>query len=364
MALEKLLQEHPVLPRFTGSNPALWISQAERYFLFYAIYDDEQFPYVIESFDDEPFWWFNGWYRSDFFTWNDFTTAMFTQFQASSVAPDAISSSSSYQTPTVIDPVQEPIVIDSKSNATSIVAPSFTSVPFPSVLIPSVTAYKVFDDMPDDIDNDISSEVHEIIDKEILDIQTASLVILINSQWVSGVQMQFSASIFVLEHVQPANPIQQLSHATIPDHGYKAIDPLPLPAHPMTQFTIGVMALHVQGEPPDPYIHSTKLFALANDPKPPDLYTIFTVGGLPKPPESTILLPGRLTKPPNLYTTFTSVSIFAELHGILWGVVHNQLCVAQLHFYKDVEMITQSGNFGTLIVLLRLFCSKVQTAGC
>ncbi|KAI3796700.1 hypothetical protein L1987_39379 [Smallanthus sonchifolius] len=33
------------------------------------------------------------------------------------------------------------------------------------------------------------------------------------------------------------------SRATIPDHVYKAIDALPITAHPMTQFTTGVMAL-------------------------------------------------------------------------------------------------------------------------
>ncbi|KAI0511872.1 hypothetical protein KFK09_012506 [Dendrobium nobile] len=36
--------------------------------------------------------------------------------------------------------------------------------------------------------------------------------------------------------------------STVPDHVYKAIDSLPLSAHPMTQFTTGVMALQVQSE--------------------------------------------------------------------------------------------------------------------
>ncbi|XP_020591344.1 citrate synthase, mitochondrial [Phalaenopsis equestris] len=36
--------------------------------------------------------------------------------------------------------------------------------------------------------------------------------------------------------------------STVPDHVYKAIDALPLSAHPMTQFTTGVMALQVQSQ--------------------------------------------------------------------------------------------------------------------
>ncbi|XAR54306.1 citrate synthase [Bertholletia excelsa] len=38
------------------------------------------------------------------------------------------------------------------------------------------------------------------------------------------------------------------SRATVPDHVYKAIDALPVSAHPMTQFATGVMALQVQSE--------------------------------------------------------------------------------------------------------------------
>ncbi|ONK61903.1 uncharacterized protein A4U43_C08F34760 [Asparagus officinalis] len=38
------------------------------------------------------------------------------------------------------------------------------------------------------------------------------------------------------------------SRSTVPDHVYKAIDALPINAHPMTQFTTGVMALQVQSE--------------------------------------------------------------------------------------------------------------------
>ncbi|KAJ7949083.1 Citrate synthase [Quillaja saponaria] len=38
------------------------------------------------------------------------------------------------------------------------------------------------------------------------------------------------------------------SRATVPDYVFKAIDALPVSAHPMTQFTTGVMALQVQSE--------------------------------------------------------------------------------------------------------------------
>ncbi|KAH7544803.1 hypothetical protein FEM48_Zijuj01G0025000 [Ziziphus jujuba var. spinosa] len=38
------------------------------------------------------------------------------------------------------------------------------------------------------------------------------------------------------------------TRATVPDYVYKAIDALPVTAHPMTQFTSGVMALQVQSE--------------------------------------------------------------------------------------------------------------------
>ncbi|KAJ0443861.1 Citrate synthase [Helianthus annuus] len=51
------------------------------------------------------------------------------------------------------------------------------------------------------------------------------------------------------------------SRATIPDHVYKAIDALPITAHPMTQFTTGVMALQVQSEFSKAYengIHKSK----------------------------------------------------------------------------------------------------------
>ncbi|KAK4770629.1 hypothetical protein SAY87_031161 [Trapa incisa] len=49
--------------------------------------------------------------------------------------------------------------------------------------------------------------------------------------------------------------------ATVPDYVYKAIDALPLTAHPMTQFTTGVMALQVQSEFQKAYekgIHKSK----------------------------------------------------------------------------------------------------------
>ncbi|KAI3511124.1 hypothetical protein L1887_18268 [Cichorium endivia] len=51
------------------------------------------------------------------------------------------------------------------------------------------------------------------------------------------------------------------SRATIPDHVYKTIDALPVTAHPMTQFTTGVMALQVQSEFSKAYekgIHKSK----------------------------------------------------------------------------------------------------------
>ncbi|MFS7926610.1 hypothetical protein Hanom_Chr04g00299071 [Helianthus anomalus] len=77
MALEDL---EPKLPRFTASDPNSWISQSELYFRFYSINGDERFSYVIEVFEDEPLCWFNSWFQSDDLTWNDFTTAMLHQF--------------------------------------------------------------------------------------------------------------------------------------------------------------------------------------------------------------------------------------------------------------------------------------------
>ena len=53
------------------------------------------------------------------------------------------------------------------------------------------------------------------------------------------------------------------SRATVPDHVYKTIDALPVTAHPMTQFTTGVMALQVQSEFQKAYekgIHKSKLW--------------------------------------------------------------------------------------------------------
>ncbi|CAI0428861.1 unnamed protein product [Linum tenue] len=49
--------------------------------------------------------------------------------------------------------------------------------------------------------------------------------------------------------------------ATVPDYAFKAIDALPVSAHPMTQFTTGVMALQVQSEFQKAYdqgIHKSK----------------------------------------------------------------------------------------------------------
>ncbi|KAK2988056.1 hypothetical protein RJ640_001997 [Escallonia rubra] len=51
------------------------------------------------------------------------------------------------------------------------------------------------------------------------------------------------------------------SRAAVPDHVYKAIDALPITAHPMTQFASGVMALQVQSEFQKAYekgIHKSK----------------------------------------------------------------------------------------------------------
>uniref|UniRef100_A0A803LN43 Citrate synthase n=2 Tax=Chenopodium quinoa TaxID=63459 RepID=A0A803LN43_CHEQI len=51
--------------------------------------------------------------------------------------------------------------------------------------------------------------------------------------------------------------------ASIPDHVYKTIDALPITAHPMTQFTTGVMALQVQSEFQKAYekgIHKSKFW--------------------------------------------------------------------------------------------------------
>lgn len=80
MALEGL-EPSLSLPRFTGSNPARWLYEAERYFSSYAIYEEERFPFVVEFFDDEPFYWFNSWYRGlERLTWRSFTTTMLTTF--------------------------------------------------------------------------------------------------------------------------------------------------------------------------------------------------------------------------------------------------------------------------------------------
>ncbi|CAL5430866.1 unnamed protein product [Camellia sinensis] len=51
------------------------------------------------------------------------------------------------------------------------------------------------------------------------------------------------------------------SRATVPDHVYKSIDALPVSAHPMTQFAMGVMVLQVQSEFQKAYekgIHKSK----------------------------------------------------------------------------------------------------------
>ncbi|KAJ0843860.1 hypothetical protein HanRHA438_Chr15g0696051 [Helianthus annuus] len=87
MALEEL-EDATYLSRFTGYNPARWICDAERFFSFYAIYEEERFPYVVDSFDDEPFSWFNSWYRGpERLTWKSFTIAMLHRFRPPPLSP-------------------------------------------------------------------------------------------------------------------------------------------------------------------------------------------------------------------------------------------------------------------------------------
>ncbi|KAJ0458482.1 hypothetical protein HanIR_Chr15g0785601 [Helianthus annuus] len=129
MALEDL---EPQLPRFTGANPNSWICQSELYFQFYSIYGDERFSYVIEVFEDGPFYWFNSWFRSDDLTWNDFTTAMLHQFCSSSLTP----------------------TIDTVVNFS-----------------PPLFALQVFDEMPDGISNVIDYANDKAIDDKVLDIE-------------------------------------------------------------------------------------------------------------------------------------------------------------------------------------------------
>ncbi|XP_021772156.1 citrate synthase, mitochondrial-like [Chenopodium quinoa] len=53
------------------------------------------------------------------------------------------------------------------------------------------------------------------------------------------------------------------TRASVPDHVFKTIDALPITAHPMTQFTTGIMALQVQSEFQKAYekgIHKTKFW--------------------------------------------------------------------------------------------------------
>ncbi|KAM0046612.1 hypothetical protein Hdeb2414_s0009g00318551 [Helianthus debilis subsp. tardiflorus] len=130
MALEDL---EPQLPRFTGSDPNSWISQSELYFRFYSIYGDERFSYVIEVFEDEPFYWFNSWFRSDDLTWNDFTTAMLHQFCS---------------------------------------------------LTKTGSALKVFDEMPDSINNAIANADHKTTDGEVFDIPTTVSALQLDPYYV------------------------------------------------------------------------------------------------------------------------------------------------------------------------------------
>ncbi|KAM0009787.1 putative phosphopyruvate hydratase [Helianthus debilis subsp. tardiflorus] len=94
------------LPRFSGVNPVRWLSIAESYFVSHAIDDDERFPYVIELFDDEAFWWFNSWHRSsEFVTWMTFTAAMLNRFQIGT--PDDHTTASITATSSVSTPIDE-----------------------------------------------------------------------------------------------------------------------------------------------------------------------------------------------------------------------------------------------------------------
>ncbi|KAK1415280.1 hypothetical protein QVD17_31058 [Tagetes erecta] len=81
MALEEL-EDFMYRSRFSSFNPARWICDAEKLFSFFAIYEEEQFPYVVESFEDEHFSWFNSWYRRpEHLTWKSFTSAMLYHFR-------------------------------------------------------------------------------------------------------------------------------------------------------------------------------------------------------------------------------------------------------------------------------------------
>ncbi|KAJ0494626.1 hypothetical protein HanRHA438_Chr04g0199801 [Helianthus annuus] len=159
MALEDL---EPQLPRFTGSDPNSWISQSELYFRFYSIYGDERFSYVIEVFEDEPFYWFNSWFRSDDLTWNDFTTAMVHQF---------------------------------------------------CLLTNTGSALKVFDEMPDSINNAIANANHKTTDDEVFDIPTTGSTLKLDPYYV---------------HVHPKRasipslcaPDCKISSSTIVDFGF------------------------------------------------------------------------------------------------------------------------------------------------
>ncbi|KAJ0939629.1 hypothetical protein HanRHA438_Chr02g0063341 [Helianthus annuus] len=161
MALEDL---EPQLSRFTGSDPNSWISQSELYFRFYSIYGDERFSYVIEVFEDEPFYWFNSWFRSDDLTWKDFTTAMLHRFRSSSLKP----------------------TVDTVVN-----------------LSPPFSALKVFDEMHDSMEHGIASEVNNIIDDEVMESQTESLVDVNESRGVKDAHLDIWDYIFVLDNVTP-----------------------------------------------------------------------------------------------------------------------------------------------------------------
>ena len=99
MALEEL-DDSMYLSRFNGSNPTRWICDVERFFSFYEIYGEERFPYVVEYFDDEPFSWFNSWYRGpERLTWKSFTIAMLHRFHT------ATTSNNIYPSPPSLQPI-------------------------------------------------------------------------------------------------------------------------------------------------------------------------------------------------------------------------------------------------------------------
>ncbi|XP_035839524.1 uncharacterized protein LOC110908286 isoform X2 [Helianthus annuus] len=136
----------PLLPRFTGAHPNKWLAYAERYFTFYKIHNTERFPYVLNYFYDEAAMWLSLY---QFTEWSDFIVSLNHRFG------------------------------------------------YP------VDALQVFDEMPDRIELQIVSSVHETIDDMVLEIQTDSMVDVHASLEVTDSQMDISDYIFVLERVKP-----------------------------------------------------------------------------------------------------------------------------------------------------------------